>query len=70
LTAAPPVLQTRAPTGNKFGPMLVSLLSSPITFHVTGSMVIPAKTDGTLQNAKKKIKIIARAESKDEILLR
>jgi hypothetical protein len=33
-------------------------------------MVIPAKTDGTLQNAKKKIKIIARAESKDEILLR
>jgi hypothetical protein len=32
-------LQTRAPTGNVFGPVFTSLLSRPITFQVRGSIV-------------------------------
>ena len=34
-----PVLQTRAPTGKLFGPVVTSLESSPTTFHVIGVMV-------------------------------
>ena len=37
--AAPLALQTRAPTGNRFGPVAGELLSSPITFQVRGSTV-------------------------------
>src|SRR3569832_452399 len=34
--AAAPVLQTRTPTGKSCGPTAGLLLSSPITFHVSG----------------------------------
>lgn len=47
VATAPPVLQTRAPTGKSFGPTLTLLLSSPITFHVRGvtDNVVAADTE-------------------------
>ena len=42
VTAAPPVLQTRTPTGYEAGPALGLLLSRPMTFHVVGVSVKPA----------------------------
>lgn len=39
VAATSPVLQTRAPTGKLFGPVLTLLLSSPTTFHVSGVIV-------------------------------
>ncbi len=40
VASAVPLLHTRAPTGNVSGPLPTgSLLSSPRTFHVIGSMV-------------------------------
>lgn len=39
VAAASPVLHTRAPTGNIFGPTFSLLLSSPTTFHVMGVIV-------------------------------
>ena len=38
VAGASPVLQTRAPTGKWFGPTLTLLLSSPMTFQVSGLM--------------------------------
>jgi hypothetical protein len=38
-TAAPPVLQMRAPTGKVSGPSVTLLLSSPMVSHVMGRML-------------------------------
>ena len=39
VTGSLPVLQTRAPTGNLFGPSVTSLLSRPTMFQPSGVMV-------------------------------
>src|ERR1051326_7931887 len=39
VAALEPVLQIFAPDRNSFGPAVTSLLSSPITFHVMGTIV-------------------------------
>ena len=40
VTADPPVLQTRAPTGNVSGPLVTGWFeSSPITFQVSAEML-------------------------------
>ena len=39
VAVAPPVLQTRAPTGKSLGPVVTSLLSRPTMFQVSGVTV-------------------------------
>ncbi|MBM3676441.1 MAG: hypothetical protein FJW96_00950 [Actinobacteria bacterium] len=51
VAAAVPVLQTRTPTGNSFGPTVWLLLSRPITFQVIGVIVSTGATVAALPPA-------------------
>src|SRR4051812_39569416 len=67
LSAAPLVLQTRAPTGKTLGPSLTLLLSRPMTFQVVGVMesCACALPDPTPANRRKSASSHSRESRRD-----